>query len=56
MSAIGWGAILFWGVAMGLNFFLAERYPNSRPVRALVATLFGVTLLVLWQGLSLIHI
>ena len=51
MSAIGWGAILFWGVAMGLNFFLAERYPNSRPVRALVATLFGVTLLVLWQGL-----
>lgn len=51
MSAIGWGAILFWACAMALNFFLAERYPNSRPVRALVATLFGVTLLVLWQGL-----
>ncbi|TKD25080.1 ABC transporter permease [Rhodobacter capsulatus] len=51
MSAIGWGAILFWGVAMGLNFLLAERFPNARPVRALVATLFGVTLLVLWQGL-----
>lgn len=51
MSAIGWGAILFWACAMGLNFLLAERFPNSRPVRALVATLFGVTLLVLWQGL-----
>ena len=51
MSAIGWGAILFWGGAMALNFYLAERFPNSRPVRALVATLFGVTLLVLWQGL-----
>lgn len=51
MSAIGWGAILFWGVAMGLNFLLAERFPHSRPVRSLVATLFGVTLLVLWQGL-----
>lgn len=51
MSAIGWGAILFWACAMALNFFLAERYPTSRPVRALVATLFGVTLLVLWQGL-----
>nr|WP_249306286.1 ABC transporter permease [Rhodobacter capsulatus] len=36
---------------MGLNFLLAERFPNARPVRALVATLFGVTLLVLWQGL-----
>ena len=51
MSAVGWGAILFWGVAMALNFHLAERFPNSRPVRSFVATLFGVTLLVLWQGL-----
>ncbi len=51
MSAVGWGAILFWACAMALNFHLAERFPNSRPVRSFVATLFGVTLLVLWQGL-----
>ncbi|PYF10334.1 NitT/TauT family transport system permease protein [Rhodobacter viridis] len=51
MSAVGYGALLFWACAMALNFHLAERFPNSRPVRSFVAMLFGVTLIVLWQGL-----
>ncbi|SOC00290.1 ABC transporter permease [Rhodobacter maris] len=44
-------AILFWGVAWGTNGVLANRFPKSRLVRAIVPALFGVTLLVLWQGL-----
>ncbi|WP_444455071.1 ABC transporter permease [Rhodobacter capsulatus] len=51
MSAVGYGALLFWACAMALNFHLAERFPTSRPVRSFVAILFGVTLIVLWQGL-----
>jgi len=51
MSAVGWGALIFWLAAMVLNFRLADRFPRSRRVRAFVPALFGVTLLVLWQGL-----
>ncbi|PTV95373.1 NitT/TauT family transport system permease protein [Rhodobacter aestuarii] len=51
MSAVGWGAIAFWLAAWGANSFLANRYPKAGWVKALVPTLFGITLLVLWQGL-----
>lgn len=51
MTAAGWGAIGFWLAAWALNTGLANRWPKSRVVRGFVPALFGVTLLVLWQGL-----
>lgn len=52
MSAAGWlwGAIAFWLAAWGANVLLA-RCAGSRLVRALIPILFGVTVLVLWEGL-----
>ena len=32
--------------------WLANRYPHSRPVRFFVPALFGITLLVLWEGIA----
>jgi NitT/TauT family transport system permease protein len=51
MSALGWGALLFWLAAWGLNQALATRLPKAGWVRGFVPALFGVTLLVLWLGL-----
>jgi len=45
------GALVFWVCAWALNVWLANRFPRSRIVRAFVPTLFGVTLLVLWEGI-----
>lgn len=51
MSWQGWAAILFWALALALNVQIANRYGNARWARVFVPTLFGITLLVLWQGL-----
>lgn len=46
------GALVFWLAAWALNVWLANRHPHSRPVRFFVPALFGVTLLVLWEGIA----
>ncbi|MCV2447613.1 ABC transporter permease [Paracoccus sp. DMF] len=51
MSWQGWAAIGFWIAAMALNVQVANRHGAARWARVFVPTLFGVTLLVLWQGL-----
>jgi NitT/TauT family transport system permease protein len=45
-------ALIFWAGAWGLNAWLANSaWQATRLVRILVPVLFGVTLLVLWEGL-----
>ncbi len=46
------GVIVFWLAAWALNVWLANRYPKSRAVRFFVPALFGVTLLILWEGIA----
>lgn len=46
-----WGAVLFWGAAWALNAWLARRHGQDRRVRLVIPALFGVTILVLWEGL-----
>ena len=45
------GAVLFWLLAMALNTWLAARHGASRAVQLFIPALFGITLLVLWEGL-----
>ncbi|MBS8225086.1 ABC transporter permease [Vannielia litorea] len=46
------GALLFWAVAWAVNVALARSpWHGSRAVRVAVPLIFGLTLLVLWQGL-----
>ena len=46
------GALIFWLAAWGVNILLARsRWADSLPVRVVVPLLFGLTLLVLWEGL-----
>jgi len=45
-------ALLFWIAAWGCNIWLANsRWRGTRAVRIIVPMLFGVTLLVLWEGI-----
>lgn len=45
-------ALVFWAAAWGVNAALANsRMRNTRMVRITVPVLFGITLLVLWEGL-----
>ncbi|MEM1101277.1 MAG: ABC transporter permease subunit, partial [Pseudomonadota bacterium] len=45
------GALIFWALAWGANIWLANgRFRASLPVRILVPVLFGITILVLWEG------
>ena len=44
-----WGSLAFWLVAWALNAQLSRR--SDRWVRFFVPTLFGITLLILWQGM-----
>ena len=46
-----WGAVLFWVAAWALNAWLARRHGQDRRVRLFIPALFGVTILVLWEGL-----
>ena len=50
-SFITLGAVAFWLAAWGLNHWLAKVHGGRGWVRHLVPALFGVTLLVLWEGL-----
>jgi len=43
------GAVLFWLIAFRTNLWLSN-LPRSRVTDLLVPTIFGITLLVLWQG------
>lgn len=46
------GALAFWVLAWGVNVALARsRWRRARAVRIAVPVLFGITLLVLWEGL-----
>ena len=46
------GAVVFWIVAWGVNVLLARSDLHAtRAVRAVVPLLFGVSILVLWEGL-----
>ncbi|MFK5997695.1 MAG: ABC transporter permease [Rhodobacterales bacterium] len=44
------GALVFWGAMWALNVHLSKG-PRTRARSLLVPTLFGVTLLVLWEGM-----
>ncbi|MGB5871556.1 MAG: ABC transporter permease [Albidovulum sp.] len=47
-----WGAMGFWLVAWGFNAWAAaQSFSRSRLWRLLIPALFGVTLLVLWEGI-----
>ncbi|MFZ5751464.1 MAG: ABC transporter permease [Pseudomonadota bacterium] len=46
-----WGAILFWLAAWALNAWLARTHGRDRWARLVIPGLFGVTLLVLWEGI-----
>lgn len=44
-------AVVFWIAAWGINIWLANsQWRDTRAVRILVPVLFGLTLLVLWEG------
>ena len=46
-----WGSLALWAAATALNVALAgSSLARSRAVRLLIPALFGVTLLVLWEG------
>ncbi|WP_376872017.1 ABC transporter permease [Albirhodobacter sp. R86504] len=45
------GAVLFWFAAWGFNHWLARDYGGRAWVRSFVPALFGITLLILWEGL-----
>jgi NitT/TauT family transport system permease protein len=46
------GALTFWGLAWALNIWLSARpLSRSRAGRLIVPAIFGVTILVLWEGL-----
>ncbi|MEL7299688.1 MAG: ABC transporter permease [Pseudomonadota bacterium] len=45
------GALIFWALAWGANIWLANgRFRASLSVRIFVPVLFGITILVLWEG------
>lgn len=46
-----WGAIVFWLAAWALNSWMSRFSSRSRAVRAAIPLLFGMTLLVLWEGI-----
>ncbi len=46
-----WGAIVFWLAAWALNGWLARHHGRESWARLFIPALFGVTLLILWEGL-----
>jgi len=50
------GALLFWGLAWSANQMMVANEPARGPLRTMtgiaVPVLFGITLLVLWEGLT----
>ena len=47
---LAWLALLFWALAWWVNTRLAAR-PRTRFTRLAVPTLYGITILVVWEGL-----
>jgi len=46
-----WGAVLFWVAAWGFNVWAAgQGFAQNRLWRIVIPALFGVTLLILWEG------
>ncbi|MDT8853661.1 ABC transporter permease [Paracoccaceae bacterium Fryx2] len=45
-----WGALAFWVAAVALNAALARRAARYPVLRLVVPAVFGVTLLVVWEG------
>ncbi|SIS73838.1 ABC transporter permease [Phaeovulum vinaykumarii] len=45
------GALLFWLAAWAFNSLASARWSHLAAVRLLIPALFGVTLLVLWEGM-----
>lgn len=43
-------AIAFWLAMWGLNIFLAKQ-PKTKAIKLMVPVIFGITLLVLWEGI-----
>ncbi|MCB2115118.1 MAG: ABC transporter permease [Rhodobacteraceae bacterium] len=47
-----WGAILFWLAAWGLNAWLAAQpVARTSAMKLFIPALFGITILVLWEGI-----
>lgn len=46
------GALAFWVATWVFNEVLVRRFPGSRLVDLIVPLMFGVTLLVLWEGMT----
>ncbi|WP_372838337.1 ABC transporter permease [Phaeovulum sp.] len=46
-----WGSLVFWALATLTNVWLARRFSHNQLVKLFIPALFGVTLLVLWEGL-----
>jgi NitT/TauT family transport system permease protein len=46
------GVVVFWLAAWALNVWLSNRFSRSKIVRVFVPALFGITLLVLWEGIA----
>ena len=46
-----WGSVGFWLAAWAFNAWLArQKVARGRAVRLFIPALFGVTLLILWEG------
>lgn len=50
MMGIFFAAVAFWAVTVGLNLMIARKWPTRRWARLMVPTLFGLGLIVLWEG------
>ncbi|TQS73117.1 ABC transporter permease [Rhodobacteraceae bacterium] len=50
MMGIFLAAVAFWAVTVGLNLLIARKWPTQRWARLMVPTLFGLGLIVLWEG------
>ena len=46
-----WGALVFWAAAWAANIWLARCHGRDRWAQLAIPALFGITLLVLWEGI-----
>ena len=45
------GVLIFWVAAYALNIWLANsKWRNTRAVKFAVPAIFGITILVIWEG------
>jgi len=50
MSWQGWAALAFWIATSAVNVAISNRWGRTRWAKLVVPVLFGITLLVLWEG------